>query len=107
MALIRCPECDSEVSDKAQTCPRCAFPIAQQLQAPLSADNRPIEVELTSKRLKMQEALAVLLVLLGMGTGVAGALSESDIGCGVSTLMVLVGFIWLVVVRVRVWWHHR
>ena len=27
MALINCPECKSEVSDKAEKCPKCAFPI--------------------------------------------------------------------------------
>lgn len=28
MALISCPECGSEVSDKAPACPRCGVPIA-------------------------------------------------------------------------------
>jgi len=28
MALIPCPECDSEVSDKAPSCPKCGVPIA-------------------------------------------------------------------------------
>lgn len=30
MALIRCPECGTEVSDKAAACPRCAYPIGNQ-----------------------------------------------------------------------------
>lgn len=29
MALINCPECGTEVSDKAASCPKCAFPIAE------------------------------------------------------------------------------
>ena len=29
MALIKCPECGTEVSDKAAACPKCAYPIAQ------------------------------------------------------------------------------
>lgn len=29
MALIKCPECGSEVSDRASACPRCGCPIAQ------------------------------------------------------------------------------
>ena len=29
MALIKCPECGTEVSDKAKACPRCAYPIAE------------------------------------------------------------------------------
>ena len=28
MALISCPECDSEVSDKTPACPRCGIPLA-------------------------------------------------------------------------------
>ena len=28
MALIKCPECGAEVSDKASQCPRCAYPLA-------------------------------------------------------------------------------
>lgn len=27
MALINCPECEKQVSDKAKTCPNCGFPI--------------------------------------------------------------------------------
>ena len=27
MALISCPECGSQVSDKAKSCPSCAYPI--------------------------------------------------------------------------------
>ena len=27
MALINCPECKNEVSDKAEKCPKCAYPI--------------------------------------------------------------------------------
>jgi len=27
MALIHCPECDKEVSDKASSCPNCGFPL--------------------------------------------------------------------------------
>ena len=29
MALIKCPECGKQVSDKAQTCPNCGFSISQ------------------------------------------------------------------------------
>lgn len=27
MALIKCPECGTEVSDKAAACPKCAYPL--------------------------------------------------------------------------------
>ena len=28
MALVNCPECGNEISDKAQSCPKCGYPIA-------------------------------------------------------------------------------
>ncbi len=33
MALIKCPECGQEVSDRAVQCPRCAYPIAEMKTA--------------------------------------------------------------------------
>jgi DNA-directed RNA polymerase subunit RPC12/RpoP len=30
MALINCPECLKEISDRADNCPQCGFPIAKQ-----------------------------------------------------------------------------
>lgn len=29
MALIKCPECGQEVSDRASVCPKCAFPLSE------------------------------------------------------------------------------
>lgn len=34
MALIQCPECGVEVSDKAPVCPRCGYPIAAEAAPP-------------------------------------------------------------------------
>ena len=33
MALIKCPECDREVSDRADKCPSCACPLNQDIPA--------------------------------------------------------------------------
>jgi len=30
MALINCPECKKEISDMAESCPNCGFPIAKK-----------------------------------------------------------------------------
>lgn len=29
MSLIRCPECDKEISSKASSCPNCGYPVSQ------------------------------------------------------------------------------
>jgi len=31
MALINCPECETQVSDKADKCPNCAFPLKDEV----------------------------------------------------------------------------
>ena len=33
MALIKCPECGKEISDKALSCPNCAFPMTEILKS--------------------------------------------------------------------------
>ena len=32
MALIKCPECSKEISDKAESCPQCGYPVADYLK---------------------------------------------------------------------------
>ena len=34
MALMKCPECGTDVSDKAESCPKCAFPITKTSNLP-------------------------------------------------------------------------
>lgn len=40
MAIIKCPECQNEVSDKASSCPKCGYPIAKEtinIKTPLTS----------------------------------------------------------------------
>jgi uncharacterized membrane protein YvbJ len=46
MALIHCPECGTEVSDKAEKCPKCAYPINPVIQkGATNSNNQPIKVQ--------------------------------------------------------------
>ncbi len=36
MALIDCPECTHEVSDRAAACPHCGFPISDEIERALA-----------------------------------------------------------------------
>ena len=43
MALIKCPECGNEVSDKALSCPKCGFPIYNyQSKSPIPNTASPL-----------------------------------------------------------------
>lgn len=32
MAIIKCPECEAEISDRAQSCPKCGVPMTSEKQ---------------------------------------------------------------------------
>jgi hypothetical protein len=40
MALIRCDECGAQISDRANTCPKCGNPIAEIRLAEIDSQNR-------------------------------------------------------------------
>lgn len=58
MALIKCPECGKEISDKAASCPNCGFPIAKgnvTQEPPQKPKEYDIEM-LDSMRIKASKA---------------------------------------------------
>ena len=49
MALINCPECNKEISDKVRSCPYCGYPFEENLIQ--NEETRPQQVELTGVRI--------------------------------------------------------
>ena len=47
MALISCPECGVEVSDKATSCPKCGYPVQQAVQVALQQERMASSVQFT------------------------------------------------------------
>ena len=64
MALIKCPECNHDVSDKAPQCLNCGFIINQQetKKVDLNVNN----YELTSKKWKKHYAWGIPLLVIGV-----------------------------------------
>src|ERR1700722_11232656 len=52
MALLKCPECSNEVSDKATSCPKCGFPL-QSLTAPPAGDIDSLIIQTLSREGKI------------------------------------------------------
>ena len=48
MALIKCPECDKEISDKVKVCPHCGYPFQKE-------ENTAQKVEISSVNLKIKK----------------------------------------------------
>jgi hypothetical protein len=80
MALISCPECGRQVSDKAPTCPTCGAPIALQSTTPspiyVSAPPAPRKTNVSC----LQGGCVILLVLflIGLVAGECGKGSSSS-----------------------------
>lgn len=45
MALIRCPECGKEISNKAEACPNCGYPIANLGEAKCTTNEYAVILE--------------------------------------------------------------
>ena len=108
MALINCPECSKEISDSAPSCPSCGVPIASAKETQ-AAGAQLTTTQLTSKKLKMHSAISVLAVIIGavwMMVQVE-AMEQGGEASATPTLLLVLGFFWFIVTRIRIWWHHK
>lgn len=73
MALISCPECGKDVSDKVKSCPHCGYPLINELE---NTGDNPQPVEITSINLGSKDPkkkkntlifiVAVMLVVIAV-----------------------------------------
>jgi len=99
MALIKCPECGDGVSDKAEKCPKCAYPI--------SAKPNVQTIEQTSKTFKKKQIYTVLLLVLAFCFIIIGAVSSSVPVIVVGLILAVIAGIWGASVQFQIWWHHK
>ena len=106
MALINCSECNHEVSDKAEACPKCGAPIAQARET-VAAVTHVKTVQETSKKFKLQTLISVSLIIIGFAWIIAVANNPQSESSEMPLLFIIVGLIWYIVNRFRIWWHHK
>lgn len=59
MALINCPECGKEISDKVKACPHCGYPLVEN-----SEENNTIEfTEQKPKKMSAQKKKVINLLV--------------------------------------------
>lgn len=100
MAIKKCPECGTDVSDKAEKCPKCSYPIADS-----KTQEEVQTIQQTSKRLKKQIIYSALAIITGIITSVSGYRSSAAVTIGI--LITIIGLIWLIVAKIKIWWHHK
>ena len=103
MALIKCGECEKEVSNKAAACPGCGAPF--ESEAIGSGVKRLTTTQRTSKSIKLQSLLAGIMTIVGVYLMVADSANDEPAN-GIAPLIFLIGFIWFIVNRIKKWWHH-
>ena len=84
MALIKCPDCKREVSDKAMSCLSCGYPLEQVTTPEATA------AATTVKRGKGIQLASLGAILVGIVTA-AGMTSQGRVTFG--ALLILVGLI--------------
>lgn len=88
MALISCPECKKEISDKASSCPSCGAPISNKNTN--SAGSSHTSVTRTGAK---WEGIGFLLIVGGMIYGMAtGPENHSGgVAVGIGFILFLIG----------------
>lgn len=69
MALITCPECGREISDRAEACPNCGFPItkSEEMDNELQVSDVVLAKEEQNPRPQPKKKVRVgLIVTLGL-----------------------------------------
>jgi hypothetical protein len=92
MALVTCPDCNTQMSDRAAACLKCGAPIA-------AARTDVTTTEATGKPQKMIQLIGVLCILAGVVSCTAQAPQAA-------ALLLIVGVVLWLVGRMAAWWHH-
>ncbi len=79
MALISCPECQREISDRVKACPHCGYPLVEDAAAamPLPTDSNlqpqstSIKTKPGAKKFWLAAAVIALAILIGAGVYVS------------------------------------
>lgn len=90
MALIKCPECEKEISDRAKSCPNCGCPINNENDDIIKENTNRILIAERVKETIMQKNVATtsliisLIVLIGFIIAFAGTQTDYVISQGES-----------------------
>ena len=80
MALIKCPECEREISDKAASCPHCGMPIWAETEA-----NEPKREEYVAKKAPRKYAVVAIIAVVLIAIVIAVTSGGLDSGGGLDT----------------------
>jgi hypothetical protein len=114
MSTWNCPNCGATnpapIHNRPEiTCAACAESFSAEYtneSAPPTTGPKTVTVELTSKHYKKQQVICYILMLFGISGCVMGAPKNSVVFMSLGLLTFLIGALWLLIVRVQIWWNH-
>ena len=65
MALMKCPECANKISDEAQACPHCGYPISESITEPPDVDDS-IEVAPVKEESAAKSSVKTAIILFSI-----------------------------------------
>lgn len=103
MALINCPECSKQVSDRASSCPVCGHPINADI--PEKGAITTTTIQATSKKWKTMQLVGTLILIFGIVAS-CSADKSSGSSSGWPAFVILAGLVVILYARFSAWWHH-
>ena len=97
MALIKCPECSTQVSNKAVSCPSCGCPIAVESEAhlgvPISQISAQTPLPLPTVTISKSRGVYIILGLLFGGMGFHNFYSGHNLRGAIKIGIFLIAFV--------------
>lgn len=112
--MRQCTYCAAEIAEGKTVCDDCRRELLRQAstqqapppQVPARGRHSDVRTELHSKSLKLQYAISAILFAVGTIGGCSAIQSQSEEGVAGFVVAGVVGFVWLLVTKIRMWWHH-
>ncbi|MFP4620697.1 MAG: zinc-ribbon domain-containing protein [Bacteroidales bacterium] len=104
MSLIRCPKCSSQISEEAENCPKCGYPISPMAKlkwAVQSPCHKKTIVDSQSVYAWIIIVLGFIIVVIAPYESTAAIVSRAS-----GTALILIGLIWGFIVGLERWWSH-
>lgn len=105
MALINCPDCNTQVSENASHCLKCGSPITAAYEKRATGADI-ITTQTTAKRFKAYTIIAAILFWFGLFGNFSVATGGTEPTLFYS-YMIMIGALLYIVTKIRIYWHHN
>lgn len=101
MSLIKCPECNKEISNTIDSCPHCGFKL-KKISNHYKEDI--ITIQQTSKKIKLNILMSTLIFIVSSLIGFVSI--GNDKNPSFWFFIAIVSLVWLIISSIKRWWYH-